>query len=218
LVLTWLADSVCFYFFYEVLHARVAKWSESYPLFTAIANSVTRSGGWKLIVLLRVSPLTPFTLISYLLSATNISTPHRTHFPFCIEAMLMKPNFSLATAPQVYTISTIAGMLPPTAFFCYIGTAARSVTDVLARSSDDSDPTRTWVMYISLILTIVAAVVITIMTSRAIQRELRILKREGEMSMDLEGVRCFWQYGDCIQHLTLLFYLGKNELRSIIVE
>jgi hypothetical protein len=83
-------------------------------------------------------------------------------------------------------------MLPPTAFFCYVGTAARSVTDVLYRTSDD--PQRNWIMYIGLTVTIVAAVVITILTSRAIQHELKILKRQGELALsqrdvDLEMVR-----------------------------
>jgi uncharacterized membrane protein YdjX (TVP38/TMEM64 family) len=63
--------------------------------FTAVDNAVTEEG-WKIVVLLRLSPLVPFNVQNYLFGITDISFPH-------------------------YFAATCAGIIPGTMLFVYLG-------------------------------------------------------------------------------------------------
>jgi len=63
--------------------------------FAAVDNAVTEEG-WKIVVLLRLSPLVPFNVQNYLFGITDIPFPH-------------------------YFAATCAGIVPGTALFVYLG-------------------------------------------------------------------------------------------------
>lgn len=128
--------------------------------------------GWKITILLRLSPLMPYALINYLLSSTQLTV-------------------------WTYFWTSALGVLPPTALYVYLGTTAASLSDILgeafeppesespmppsppAPSSPTSAPsamdtTQLWVMGIGVVITIAVAVLVTIFTSRAIKRASRM--------------------------------------------
>jgi uncharacterized membrane protein YdjX (TVP38/TMEM64 family) len=63
--------------------------------FAAVDNAVTEEG-WKIVILLRLSPLVPFNLQNYLFGITDIPFPH-------------------------YFAATCAGIIPGTTLFVYLG-------------------------------------------------------------------------------------------------
>lgn len=122
--------------------------------------------GWKITLLLRLSPLMPYALINYLLSSTQLGL-------------------------FTYTWCTALGVLPPTALYVYLGTTAAKLSDILgdafeSPSSEEPtapaiplgpvaapsamDTTQLWVMGIGVVITVAVAVLVTVFTSRAIKR------------------------------------------------
>lgn len=133
--------------------------------------------GWKITILLRLSPLMPYALINYLLSSTQLTF-------------------------WTYTWCTAVGVLPPTALYVYLGTTAASLSDILGSAFSDTDDddtpspavplspdtpiaptaapsamdtTQLWVVGIGVVVTVVVAVLVTVFTSKAIKRASRIV-------------------------------------------
>ena len=79
----------------SVLRSRVEEWAKSAPKFAALRDAIGRSG-FRIVILTRLSPVFPFTLLNYALGLTSISTPQ-------------------------YVLATFLGMLPGTAVFVYLG-------------------------------------------------------------------------------------------------
>ena len=84
---------------------------ESWPKFKAIDAAISQEG-WKIVFLLRLSPLIPFNLLNYFLGLTDV------------------PIF-----PD-YFLATFIGMAPGCAMFVYIGTTLGAVADVLKGNVD----------------------------------------------------------------------------------
>lgn len=78
----------------------VAKKIEDNPKFAAIDKAVAREG-WKIVGLVRLSPVFPFTLLNYAFGLTRVSLPH-------------------------YIIASWIGMMPGTVMYVYIGSLARA--------------------------------------------------------------------------------------------
>jgi uncharacterized membrane protein YdjX (TVP38/TMEM64 family) len=173
-----------------VIAERVRKWAAESPFFTAVLRAIDSAGeGWKITLLLRLSPLMPYALINYLLSSTQISF-------------------------WTYAWTTAAGVLPPTALYVYLGTTAASLSDILGDAleppsapvtpipvSPDApmepvapvtapsamDTTSLWVMGIGVVITIAVAVLVTVFTSRAIKKASRMGELEAATANMLEG-------------------------------
>ena len=79
----------------SVLRSRVEEWAKTAPKFASLRDAIGRSG-FKIVILTRLSPLFPFTLLNYVLGLTTISTAR-------------------------YALATFLGMLPGTAVFVYLG-------------------------------------------------------------------------------------------------
>jgi uncharacterized membrane protein YdjX (TVP38/TMEM64 family) len=76
----------------------VARWLDADPRFRAIDAAVGREG-WRIVGLVRLSPLFPFTLVNYV--------------------------FGLTRVPLVpYVVASWAGMLPGTVMYVYLGSVA----------------------------------------------------------------------------------------------
>ncbi len=113
----------------------------AYPRFSSIDRAVSRKG-WKVVVLLRLSPLFPFTLLNYALGLTRIRFV----------------DFLVASV----------GMLPGTLLYTYSGKVAGDIATLAARHS----PPRTAAYYVVLGLGLAATVAVTTVVTRLARRAL----------------------------------------------
>lgn len=81
------------------LRARVEQWAQGRPRFAALDRAIGRAG-FKMVLLLRLSPVFPFTLLNYLLGLTTVRT-------------------------GAYVLANLLGMLPGTFLYVYLGATAR---------------------------------------------------------------------------------------------
>ena len=115
--------------------------TESNPKFAALDDAVGREG-WRMVALLRLSPVFPFNLLNYALGATNIG---------------LGP----------YVLSSWIAMLPATILFVSAGSAAGAATGIGAKPSIPG-----WVLYLGLAATLLVTVRITILAKRALAKSL----------------------------------------------
>lgn len=112
----------------------------------AIDAAVEREG-FKLVLLLRLSPLVPFNLLNYMLSLSRVTTGR-------------------------YVLASFIGMLPGTALYVYLGSlapAAAELTDATARGGR----TRTALYLAGLVATVAVVVIATRAARRALNAELQ---------------------------------------------
>jgi uncharacterized membrane protein YdjX (TVP38/TMEM64 family) len=82
------------------LRARVEQWAQAHSRFAALDRAIGRDG-FKMVLLLRLSPIFPFTLLNYLLGLTNVRL-------------------------SAYVLANLIGMLPGTFLYVYLGATARA--------------------------------------------------------------------------------------------
>ena len=80
------------------LRAKVSEWAKSNPKFAALDRAIGQAG-FKMVLLARLSPAFPFTLLNYLLGLTSVKT-------------------------VPYVLANLLGMLPATFLFVYLGSIA----------------------------------------------------------------------------------------------
>jgi uncharacterized membrane protein YdjX (TVP38/TMEM64 family) len=116
------------------------------PRARAIDAAVEREG-FKLVLLLRLSPLIPFSLLNYALSLTRVR-------------------------PAAYVLASFLGMLPATALYVYLGSLAPAAAELSAASRTGSG-TRTTFYVVGLLATVAVAVIVTRTARRALDVELQ---------------------------------------------
>lgn len=89
-----------------VVHDWVQRRIGRKPAFRATADAIA-GDGFKVVVLVRLSPLFPANVMNYVLSITKV----------CFRR---------------YVLGTLVGMLPGTVLFVYVGSTARSLTAIAA--------------------------------------------------------------------------------------
>lgn len=116
------------------------------PRLEAIDKAVGQEGG-RLVFLLRLSPLVPFSISNYVYGLTNINLRH-------------------------YFFATAAGMFPGVLLYSYIGSVIRRVAELGAGGSGTT--TAEWVLYIvGLLATVIATLRVTQVARQALaEREL----------------------------------------------
>ena len=112
----------------------------------AIEGAVAREG-FKLVLLLRLSPIVPFNLLNYVLSLTSVR---------------------LGT----YVLASAVGMLPGTALYVYLGSLAPAAAE-LSSAAQDGGAARTTLYVVGLLATVAVVVVGTRAARRALDAELR---------------------------------------------
>ena len=117
------------YLFRKRLKRLIKKW----PKFEAVDAAVTEDG-WKVVVLMRLSPLIPFNLQNYVFGITGIGF-----------------------AP--YVAATFVGIMPGTAFYLYLGVLGRAVAD--SSAAGGGGPLRWVFLGIGLAATAAVAFLIT---------------------------------------------------------
>ena len=111
--------------------------------FRAIDSAIEEGGG-QLVAILRLSPLSPFNIVSYVLGLTKVPTG-----PFIVGTSL--------------------GAIPPVALFTYLGSQVRDLTILV----DGAPPTEQgWVQAVVLVTTVVATVLVTRFAQVALRRHL----------------------------------------------
>lgn len=80
---------------------RVARWLAGNPRFAAIDRAVAGQG-WKIVLLTRLSPVFPYTLLNYAFGLTRVRAGH-------------------------YVVASWVGMLPGAFMYVYLGSLARGV-------------------------------------------------------------------------------------------
>lgn len=115
------------------------------PRFAAIDRAVGREG-FKIVALLRLSPVFPFNLLNYSLGLTKVRFLH----------------YLLASA----------AMLPGTLLYVYYGKAAGSLAAVAGGAQTERGPEYWLTLGIGLVATIAVTTVITRLASRALRQEI----------------------------------------------
>ncbi|MEP6915134.1 MAG: VTT domain-containing protein, partial [Acidobacteriota bacterium] len=121
-------------------------WAErtvgSSPRVRAIDAAVGRDG-FKLVMLLRLSPLVPFNVLNYALSLTQVSLGR-------------------------YVVASAIGMLPGTALYVYLGSLAPAAAQ-LSSAASSGGMTRTALYIAGLLATLAVVVIGTRAARKAIQ-------------------------------------------------
>ncbi len=110
--------------------------------FEALDDAIGKQG-WKIVGLLRLSPLVPFSLSNYLYGLTAI-----------------------AILP--YVLATFVGILPATLLYVYLGTLGKAGLEA-SKGGGGKDPLE----YVFLGFGLVATIVVTVIVTRAAQRALQ---------------------------------------------
>jgi len=114
--------------------------------FTAIDRMIGRHG-FKVVLLSRVSPISPFVILNYLFSLTKVSF-------------------------WEYALGSLIGMIPGTVMFVYFGAGLRSLADVTAYARGQIPPTAAERVFFwaGLAATVAITVLLARLAHRALQR------------------------------------------------
>jgi pyruvate/2-oxoglutarate dehydrogenase complex dihydrolipoamide dehydrogenase (E3) component/uncharacterized membrane protein YdjX (TVP38/TMEM64 family) len=124
-----------------LMRERVARWAASNPKFRSLDKAIGRQG-FKMVLLMRLSPIFPFILLNYFLGLTAVRT-------------------------SAYAVANLLGMLPAMLFLVYIGAAAR---DAIAGQMDASVGFYQQLFkYVGLLATIAVVVFVTRVARRALR-------------------------------------------------
>ena len=116
----------------------------------AIDTAVTRNG-FKIVMLLRLSPLVPFNLLNYALSLSRVRL-------------------------STYVVASFLGMLPGTALYVYLGSLAPAAAN-LSSVSREGGAVRTWLYAAGFLATVAVVVIGARGAKRALSAELTDLPR-----------------------------------------
>ena len=123
----------------------VAKRVEANPRFAAVDAAVGRNG-FRLVMLLRLSPVFPFGPLNYGLGLTRVRL-------------------------RDFVLGSFIGMLPGTVLYVYLGSLVTSA-GALSTANGDSDLARQTLYWVGLAATIIVVVTVTRIARRALMEEL----------------------------------------------
>lgn len=116
------------------------------PRFAAIDDAIGREG-WKIVGLLRLSPVVPFSLSNYFYGITSVR-------------------------PLGYVLASWIGMLPGTLMYVYLGSLAGTLA-AIGTGGGTGFSTLQWIFYgVGLAATVAVTVLITRVARRAVSRAL----------------------------------------------
>jgi uncharacterized membrane protein YdjX (TVP38/TMEM64 family) len=119
------------------------------PKFAAVDEAVGREG-FKIVLLLRLSPIFPFNFLNYALGLTKISF-------------------------WQYALASLIGMLPGGLMYVYFGSAARSLADVAAGKVEGG-----WTGQVFFWVGLAATIVVAGMVTRLARKSLREAEQAGK--------------------------------------
>lgn len=123
-----------------LMRKTVTEWAAANPRFAALDRAIA-ANGFKMVLLTRLSPVFPFTLLNYLLGLTAVRT-------------------------NAYVLANLLGMLPGTFLYVYLGATANSA---LSTPSAQGSSTLQWIWRsVGLLATIAIVVFLTRAAQRAL--------------------------------------------------
>jgi uncharacterized membrane protein YdjX (TVP38/TMEM64 family) len=129
------------------LRERVARRLEGQPRFTAVDTAVAEQG-FRVVFLLRLSPLFPFNLLNYALGLTRVRL-------------------------RDYVLASLLGMIPGTVLYVYLGSLVTSVAQLTSGQRPDSGPYGRLLFWGGLVATVLVTVYVTRLARRALESTLR---------------------------------------------
>lgn len=130
-----------------VLRERVGRRLAGRPRFTAVDTAVA-AHGFKVVLLLRLSPIFPFSLLNYSLSLTRVRL-------------------------RDYLPATFLGMLPATMFYVYLGSLVTSMAQLSRGERPDAGSSGQLLFWGGLAATVLATVYVTRLARRALDATLK---------------------------------------------
>ncbi len=130
----------------RLLRRWIARRLAARPRFAAVDEAVGEKG-FRLVLLLRLSPLFPYNLLNYALAATRVRL-------------------------RDFAAASFLGMLPITALWLYVGSLASGVEELVAGRLPEAGGAGRAVYWIGLAATAAAAAVVTRAARRALDRSL----------------------------------------------
>jgi uncharacterized membrane protein YdjX (TVP38/TMEM64 family) len=121
----------------------VEKIAAANPKFGAVDRAV-QDHGFKIVLLTRLSPVFPFSVLNYLFSLTSVSL-------------------------RDYVLGSWIGMMPGTVMYVYFGTAFKNIADVLSGNVEGGMAQKV-LLGVGLVVTILVTVYVTRLARRAIQQ------------------------------------------------
>jgi len=118
---------------------------KDYPKFAAVDKAIGQQG-WKIVLLLRLSPILPFNMLNYALALTQVSLLH-------------------------YSLASAIGIIPGTAMYVYFGSLARDLASITQSHPPQIVQIIIWV--VSGVVIVGTAVFVTIIGKRAITAALK---------------------------------------------
>lgn len=126
------------------------------PKFTAIDEGVARQG-FKIVLLLRLSPVFPFNFLNYALGLTKVSFGK-------------------------YALASLIGMLPGGLMYVYFGSAARSLADIAAGEVEGGWAGQVF-FWVGLVATIIVAGFVTRLARKSLKESENISKIEKDTNL-----------------------------------
>jgi len=136
------AAAVAFLIARYLAREKVSAWARKNPRFEAIDDAIGRQG-WKIVALLRLSPLVPFSLSNYLYGLTAIR-----FWPYVLASWL--------------------AMFPGTVLYVYLGAVGRAGLEAAAGGGAQRDPLQTAFLVVGLLATVAATWLVTRTAKRAL--------------------------------------------------
>src|SRR6516164_2886697 len=122
------------------------------PRFHALDQAVA-AGGFKIVLLTRLSPLFPFTLLNYAFGLTKVRF-------------------------RDYLLASWIGMLPGTVMYVYLGSTVKELADVAA-GNVEGGPARRVLFFVGLAATVVVTVYVTRLARQALRQAVPDAEMEG---------------------------------------
>ena len=158
-----LGATVAFVLGRTLLRKRVERWVREKPQFDAIDAAVEQNG-FKIVALLRMSPIFPFTIFNYLLALTRV--------PF-----------------WKYALGTFCGMLPLNAAIIYISCeAAKAAKDLSDVEMKEVNLMRFALRIAGIVTAIIALAVISRIAVRAVKKKVEEVKSVDPSTVNLNNL------------------------------
>jgi uncharacterized membrane protein YdjX (TVP38/TMEM64 family) len=123
-----------------LLRSRVERMTQGNPKFRALDRAIAKEGA-KIVFLVRLAPVFPFTYINYAFGLTGVRT-------------------------LPYVVASAVGMIPGTFAYVYLGSAA---ADAAGAASGGADATRTVVQIVGAVAALVVTIFVARIATRAIK-------------------------------------------------
>jgi uncharacterized membrane protein YdjX (TVP38/TMEM64 family) len=129
----------------------IEKKVSNHPKFRAIDQAVGEQG-FKIVLLTRLSPVFPFTLLNYAFGLTRVSF-------------------------RDYFLASWIGMLPGTILYVYLGTTIMNLTEAAAGTTEKSTAQQVF-FYLGLVVTVVVTIFVTRLAKKALDKAIPAAAKE----------------------------------------